>query len=292
VIREIRDLFYKLVQRRRLVPSLQNKHGGLRYQLPELRYGDGTPLSQASCFVPQQRGLDSYEPVLIGRSTLSDALSGPELLKDVIAILALLEPDDYVQYTMAYYQEGLRRFGDRWRYADITTALLGLSRLIQPESYLEIGVRRGRSLAMVAAVCPDCSVVGFDLWKENYAGMPNPGPEFVRQEISKVGHRGKLELIRGNSHETVKQYFREHPNAYFDLITVDGDHSLQGAAEDLVDALPRLKIGGAVVFDDIVHPQHRYLYDVWQHFTEEGNRFTTWEFDELGYGVAVAMRKF
>jgi hypothetical protein len=129
VIREIRDLFYKLVQRRRLVPSLQNKHGGLRYQLPEVRYGDGTPLSQASCFVPQQRGLDSYEPVLIGRSTLSDALRGPELLKDVIAILALLEPDDYVQYTMAYYQEGLRRFGDRDRCSSRAQLGDGCSRM-------------------------------------------------------------------------------------------------------------------------------------------------------------------
>ncbi len=290
--REIRNLFYKLIQRRRLLPSFKNEHGGMGYQLPDVRYGDGTPLSQASCFVPQQRGLDSYEPVLLGRSTLSDALSGPELLKDVIGILALLEPDDYLRYTMSYYREGMKRFGGRWRYADITTALLGLSRLLKPESYMEIGVRRGRSMAIVAGVCPDCSMVGFDLWIENYAGMPNPGSGFVRQEMSKVGHRGKLELIRGNSHETVKQYFREHPDAYFDLITVDGDHSLLGAAEDLADALPRLKIGGAVVFDDIIHPKHRYLYDLWQHFTGAGDRFTTWEFDELGYGVAVGIRKF
>lgn len=292
MIRHFRNVFSKLAQSWLLATALQNDQDVLRHQLPEVRYVDGTPLSQASCFVPHQRGLDSYEPVLIGPSTLSDVLSGPELLKDVIAILALLEPDDYLRYTMSYYREGLERFGDRWRYADITTALLGLSRLLKPESYLEIGVRRGRSLAIVAAVCPECSMLGFDLWIENYAGMPNPGPEFVQQEMSKVGHLGKLELIRGNSHETVKQYFREHPDAYFDLITVDGDHSLLGAAEDLADALPRLKIGGAVVFDDIVHPKHRYLYDLWQHFTGAGGRFTTWEFVELGYGVAVGIRKF
>ena len=30
--------------------------------------------------------------------------------------------------------------------------------------YLEIGVRRGRSMAMVASQAPDCSMLGFDLW--------------------------------------------------------------------------------------------------------------------------------
>jgi predicted O-methyltransferase YrrM len=202
-----------------------------------------------------------------------------------------LEPDDYIAYTSGYYRAGLERLGEHWRYADITTALLGLSRLLRPESYLEIGVRRGRSMAMVAATCPHCRIVGFDLWIQNYAGMPNPGPEFVREELARVGYQGQLELIGGNSHQTVKQYFKTQPDAFFDLITVDGDHSLQGAAEDLADVLPRLKIGGAIVFDDIVHPQHRYLSQVWRHFTQDSERFTTWEFDELGYGVAIAIRK-
>ena len=232
-----------------------------------------------------------YHPVMVGPSTLGEMAVSPACIRQVIQVVERLEPDDYIRYVLAYYRTGLERFGDAWRYADILTVLMAAAKLIRPGSYLEIGVRRGRSLAMVAATCPSCEIVGLDLWAPDYAGMSNPGPDFVRAEMSKLGYTGRLELITGDSHETLPRFFSEHRDAFFDLITVDGDHSKRGAAQDLRNVLPRLKVGGIIVFDDICHPLHPYLADVWQRIIVSDSRFATWEFTELGYGVAFAIRK-
>jgi len=132
----------------------------------------------------------------------------------------------------------------------------------------------------------------FDMWAENYAGIENPGPDFVRTELQKMGHRGEMVFVNGNSHETLPRYFSANPNAWFDLITVDGDHSDEGAAQDLREVLPRLNIGGAVVFDDIGHPQHPGLRRVWVEMVAEEPRFTTWTFEEVGFGVGFGMRRW
>ena len=130
------------------------------------------------------------------------------------------------------------------------------------------------------------------MWIDDYAGMENPGPDHVRSELEKVGHRGKLELIDGNSHSVVPALFRERPELSFDLITVDGDHSVKGAAQDLEDVLPRLNIGGVLVFDDTRHPAHPELHDVWHSVVGSQRRYATWEFDDVGYGVALAVRRW
>jgi len=146
-------------------------------------------------------------------------------------------------------------------------------------------------LGIVAAAFPPVHLVGFDLWMSNYAGMENPGPDFVRSEIERLGHTGELTLISGDSKETVPRFLRENPDFFFDLITVDGDHSAKGAATDLQNVLPRLKIGGVIVLDDIVHPQHSYLAKVWTRYVGDVGSFDSCMYSALGYGIAFAIRK-
>jgi len=266
------------------------KHWLKRMALPHRSPSPSVPFGAQTVLGSSNLG-NWYHPVMIGPSTIGAMATSPASLRGVIQILECLEPDDYVRYLLAYYEAGLERFGDLWRYADIATVLVAAARLIRPRNYLEIGVRRGRSMAMVAATCPDCDIVGFDLWARDYAGMSNPGPDFVRAEIKKLGYSGRMELISGDSHETLPRFFSEHRDAFFDLVTVDGDHSKKGAERDLRDVLPRLKVGGIIVFDDICHPLHPYLAKVWQRVVVSDSRFATWQFAELGYGVAFAIRK-
>jgi hypothetical protein len=56
--------------------------------------------------------------------------------------------------------------------------------------------------------------------------------------------------------------------------------------------LPHLKIGGAIVFDDICHPKHMYLHDVWQKLVVDDPRYTSWTCKDIGYGVGFALRKW
>lgn len=272
-------------------------------------YGPMTQFVDAVCYQAEAGKTQWYPPLMLSADSIAQHALRDETIRQALALLQKLEPDDYSNYLSAYYAEGLRRFstGKRgllsrllegakpetgWRYADIVTVLLALSAKLKPQSYLEIGVRRGRSVCAVASQSPACDIYMLDMWVKNYAGMDNPGEVLVNSELSKVGHTGRRIFRNGNSHITLKELFREKPLLAFDLITVDGDHSRNGAIEDLCDVLPRLKIGGAVVFDDICHPKHRYLKEVWQDLVVDDDRFTSWSCADIGYGVGFALRKW
>lgn len=247
------------------------------------------PAAAGACFSAPVSG-QWYDRVALNPATIGRLATSGTTLHEVAGVLLRLEADDYLRFLTAYYREGLKRYGSAWVYADVMSTLVASSRLMKPSCYLEIGVRRGRSIAAVVATTPTCDVVGFDLWVQDYAGMSNPGPDFVRSEIAKFRPEGNLDLISGSSHETVPRYFREHPNLYFDLITVDGDHTARGAAQDLRNVIPRLKLGGVLIFDDISHPDHPELRGVWLREIVRNSIFRTWEFHDLGFGVGVAVR--
>lgn len=241
---------------------------------------------------PAPSGIDFYGPAAVGATTIGELATTPNVLDDVLALLAKLEQDDYVDYVRSFVERGRAAAGGAWRYADITTVLAAATQLLRPQAYLEIGVRRGRSAAVVAAAAPRCSVVAVDLWNEGYAGMANPGPEHVSRQLEHVGHTGELRFVSGDSHVELPRLFEAEPERTFDLITVDGDHSTRGARRDLEDVLPRLRVGGALVFDDISHRAHPALARVWHETVAARRRYATWEFDDVGYGVAVAVRRW
>jgi predicted O-methyltransferase YrrM len=241
-------------------------------------------------FSTSSAGAPVYSSVMVGPETLLREASRVSSIRDMMTVLDKLEPDDYTRYLATYCSEGLQRYHETWYYADICTVLLAAARLVGPRTYLEIGVRRGRSMAMVAAAAPEARLLGFDLWMSDYAGMPNPGPDFVRSEIQRTGHRGTLELYSGDSRETLPRFFAENPGLTLDLVTVDGDHSYDGALADLRDVIPRLALGGVIVFDDVVHPSHPYLLELFHHAVDEDGGLVAREYTELGFGVAVAVR--
>jgi predicted O-methyltransferase YrrM len=211
-------------------------------------------------------------------------------LYDTLALLKKLVPDEYIAFLIKYYEAGLERFGCDWSYADIVTVLMAASKICQPASYLEIGVRRGRSLAAVVTQSPHVSVYAFDMWVADYAGMPNPGPEFVREEMKRLDYKHSITFVDGNSHITLPEFFRNHSDIQFELVTVDGDHGREGALQDLRDVLPHLALGGVVVFDDISHPNLTYLQDVWRKAIAEDGGILAQEYADLGYGIAVGVR--
>lgn len=233
---------------------------------------------------------DWFPTLLLSPGMIANKARSRDVFEKVVEILKTLTPDEYSKYLIQFYQQGLDRMED-WMYVDLPTVLLAAAQLVRPRNYLEVGVRRGRSLAMVAATQPNCDLYAFDLWVQGYAGMENPGPDFVAQEMKRLNHSGTLKFVSGDSHETLPRFFAEHPDLYFDIVTVDGDHSEGGAAKDILDVLPRLTIGGVLVFDDVSHPSHSYLKDVWLRTVASNPRFSVWQFDELGPGIAIAIRK-
>jgi hypothetical protein len=133
----------------------------------------------------------------------------------------------------------------------------------------------------------DCAIYGFDLWQEVYFADPNLGPDFVRDELRRVGHRGAVELVSGSSAETVPSFLRDHPDLYFDLVTIDGAKAFEIVASDYANALPRLKIGGVIVTDDLAFAPA--LGRIWHELVGRSGRFIAAQFSGAG-GVSAAIR--
>jgi predicted O-methyltransferase YrrM len=232
-----------------------------------------------------------YNPVLLDPETIAAFACSAKSRAFVRKTFSRLTPDAYSRYITEFRNEGVRKFGHDWRYLDIVDIVAASALLIQPESYLEIGVRRGRSMSTAAAAAPKCALYGFDMWMADYAGMENPGPDFVRSELKRVGHRGSVEFTDGDSHATLPKFFAAQPERSYSIIVVDGDHGDEGALQDLRDVLPRLAVGGVVIFDDISHPMHPNLRAIWrQAVTETPFPMQTFEYASLGYGVAFGIR--
>ncbi len=231
-----------------------------------------------------------YPSLLLGPTTIYNKAKSEDTIQNAVNVLNILEKDAYSKFLVKFYSEGLEKFGTGWEYCDLLTGLIAAATLSNPEKYLEIGVRRGRSMCSVASCCPNIDIYAFDMWVNNYAGVSNPGPDFVERELSKFNYQGNINFIDGDSHHTLPVFFSNNPKIKFDLITVDGDHSKNGALMDLRQVLPYLKVGGIILFDDICHQSHPYLIEVWERAIREDGGILTYEYSELGYGLAIGVR--
>ena len=212
----------------------------------------------------------------------------PETAAAVVTIGQQLQLDVALENWSSGIKAKLQRGEVYW---DLGCALRQIAAGMQPKSYLEIGVRLGMSTAMVAATAPQVNITAFDLWMSPYAGLDNPGPDFVRRQLKSVGHRGEITFFDGDSRETVPLYLAAHPEVRFDVVTVDGDHSDEGAWVDLTTVADVVAAGGYLLFDDLIHPFHTLL-GVWRRFQADyGDRFEFVENLTDLYGTGVARRK-
>ena len=204
------SLIRRLLDSRRLGRRIRRRWQYTRpFPLPH--YTAGTPKIAGSgpldIFLPAN-------PSTVGAAAL-------EATAAVEAVLAKMTQIEEIQALHTYYRASREKFGDHWRYADLLTALWAAATLNPPTTYLEVGVRTGRSAAVVGAAVPGCDIYGFDLWPPDYAGTTIRGPDFVRGELERVGHTGSVTLVSGDSSKTLTAFLREHPDLYFDLVTID-----------------------------------------------------------------------
>src|SRR5262245_55438822 len=111
----------------------------------------------------------------------------PEVAAGALDVIDQLSTDP----SLDAYRASLRSVAREGRsYWDLACTLSYLAECFPLSDYLEIRVRRGKSMAQVAARRPECRIVGCDMWMSPYGGVDNPGPDFVQEEMARLGHRG------------------------------------------------------------------------------------------------------
>jgi len=224
-----------------------------------------TPAIPEACNLPAK---DDFREDLTDRISTAVAYD-VETKRRVLAALERLTKDHWLASNIKSYQ---RMITDKEPGFDAASFINWYAEHFKPTNYLEVGVRRGRSMAQVLTQSPGTKAFGFDMWIPDYGSdsaqgvqTVNPGPDFVRQEFRNLGIKDEPTLIKGNSHATLPKFWRDQDNPrQFDLIFVDGDHTYEGAKLDLDICFRHLAAGGALVFDDILHPSHPELKQLWE----------------------------
>lgn len=146
-----------------------------------------------------------------------------------------------------------------------------LAKKYKPKRYLEIGVREGASLKAVLNEYLPNRVALCDNWGSNYGGTGCGNHNHIWRLIVKYPDSQKIHVIflDGDSHDKIPELIKKRYK--FDLITVDGDHSYNGAMSDLVMCWELLTDGGLLVFDDVIHKDHMYLRNCIESFIDGVN---------------------
>lgn len=128
-----------------------------------------------------------------------------------------------------------------------------IERLEPGQSYLEIGVAYGKSIATMGYYAKDgISIAGIDRtnWEER------------DKSLMKLSLYGRVNFIEGDSQEESLRWDKP-----IDLLFLDADHSYYGIVADLLSWLPLVRPGGRILLHDyditspgVMKAVHNFIY--------------------------------
>lgn len=120
------------------------------------------------------------------------------------------------------------------------------------QTICEIGVFAGRNFFSMIEHKPKLAIA-VDAWSEDGIASHNDSGyaqetlnELYKGFIARTADKSYVKVYREYSAKAVK-YF---PNAYFDLIYIDGDHTYDGSLSDIENWYPKVKKGKFLIGDD------------------------------------------
>jgi len=157
----------------------------------------------------------------------------------------------------------------------------------KPETYLEIGVNEGQSLSQLLEDCSPKSITLCDIWNTSYGGTGREDHTHIEALLEKLKYKGDVKYLDGDSKILLPTIVGK---LEFDLILVDGHHAYNNAWMDLWNAWHLLKKGGIIIFDDVIHPHHKYLIDCIDNFVGKSGAKVLYSNFKQQNGVVVIQK--
>lgn len=134
-----------------------------------------------------------------------------------------------------------------WNFPNHYPFMYGLGKAVKPGSYLEIGTRYGYSMVSIGAGARDSlrSITSIDL--QEYEGMSQ---DYAKDNLLSTGFSGKYEFFAGSSHDA--EIKNKVKGKLYDLVFVDGDHSYEGALDDILYYWGNVGPGKFMIIDDVL----------------------------------------
>ena len=107
----------------------------------------------------------------------------------------------------------------------------------------EIGFNAGFSSLAFLSADPGVRVISFDIGQHDVV-------RHAKEFLDGV-YPGRHELVIGDSTLTVPRYAAANPSVSFDLVFIDGGHSYETVAADIVNLRSMSRLGTSVVIDDL-----------------------------------------
>ena len=120
-----------------------------------------------------------------------------------------------------------------------------LQHLCQRKKIIEIGVNACHSLLLMLLVNPNAEYLLFDLGNHKYTSHTF---NYIKEKFPNA----KLNIIYGNSVDTISKYIKDNPNdtKSYDLIHIDGSHMEDVFSHDYINSKKLIRKDGIVIFDD------------------------------------------
>ena len=155
------------------------------------------------------------------------------------------------------------------------------------EKVLEVGTYRGGTAMLWAHLVEPhngkvfCCDVQFE-WG-SFQDLGYVGNELInyrRQIYNDTPYEKFITEFQGNSHDPSFIQHVKNNVGIVDLLFIDGDHSYEGVRQDFENFYPMLKIGGHVIFHDIVDSKHHRSFgcNVEPFWNELKEIYPNWEF--------------
>ena len=122
-----------------------------------------------------------------------------------------------------------------------------ISAAIKATEAMEIGFNAGHSALFMLLANPQLHLKCFDNLSHKYT--------LKCYQYLKYHFRTRIEMIAGDSNQTVTEYHKTAPSKTYDLIHIDGSHEEKTAQSDLTNSYQLLESFGTLIWDDVHCPR-------------------------------------